>query len=317
MKQIKSFGFLAIAGIISFGFHQCTSDEEIFSGFPIVWEYNNLEAVHDAMNLADTVVLTLTDPSISNTLYGPKGTQFIFPENTIKLNNGGEALPPFTFELLEIYRRGDMIRHNIQTYQSGNPLVSTGMVWLVGKDANGDLLAFNEVQTIFPYQTDADGYQENMKQFTAETQMAPSGPVNSWTGGQNEAVYDADLETFTLADTQPEWNQSAANYELAEDATQFKVRISDLTDFAMAKAFFASDDLTTVTALTSVDQDALKTQPKSIPVGTTGKIVAIALIEGKLNFGIQEVTISGDDEFSLGVNPGTADELKALLNTMN
>lgn len=317
MRKIKSLRLLAIAGIISFGFHQCTNDEEIFSGFPIVWEYESLQAVHDAMNLTDTVVLTIVDPTISNTLNGPKGTQFVFPENSIKLNNGGEALPPFTFQLLEIYKRGDMIRHNVQTFQGANPLVSTGAIWLVGTDANGDALAFNEVQTIFPYKTDANAYQEKMKHYTGEIQMAPSGAIHSWTGGQTEVVYTAESDTFTLSNTKPEWNQSAAPYELGEDATQFKVRIGSTTDFAMAQAFFASNDLTTVAALTSVEQDALATPTKSIPMGTQGKIVAIALIEGKLHFGTQEVTVNGDDEFNVAVNPGTLDELIILLNAMN
>ena len=56
---------------------------------------------------------------------------------------------------------------------------------------------------------------------------------------------------------------------------------------------------------------------KTIPLGVTGKLVGIALIEGKLNFGIQDVTINGDDEFTMSLEQGTIEELQTLLNTLN
>ena len=37
----------------------------------------------------------------------------------------------------------------------------------------------------------------------------------------------------------------------------------------------------------------------------------------KLNFGIQDVTINGDDEFTMSLEQGTIEELQTLLNTLN
>lgn len=319
MKKMKSLGVLAIVSIFMIGFYHCTSDEAIFSGFPTEWDYNNLQEVHDAMNVSDTVLLTIADPTIDNILTGPKGTKLFFPENSATLSGGGEALAPFAIQLIEIYKRGDMISHSIQTYDGQSPLVSAGIIWLEGTDANGDQLVFDGVQAIMPYSTDANGYQDAMTHFIGFSQMAPSGPVMSWTGGQDVVPFDADENEFTIEDVKSDWNHAAALYDFDEgdEKTQFSVQMFGVQEFGFAEVYFASDDFTTVTALTNVSEGKLGTHAESIPLGVSGKLVGVALIEGKLNFDIQDVTINGDDEFTMNLSQGTVEQLKALLSGMN
>ena len=313
---------MAIVLIISmFSFYQCTHDEELFAGFPVEFDFQNLQEVHDTMTLSDTVQLIITDPSVENILEGPKGIRLVFPENACTLPGGGAATAPFNISLIEIFTRGDMIKHNIQTFAAEDPLVSGGMFWLRVTDASGTELALNGVQAILPYQTDAAGYENSMQYFIGNTQQAPSGPVISWGTGNSELTFDEAAGTngeFTIWNVMGGWSNCDAFYELIEgESTQFSVRVPNAPDFTNTQVFFALNDFTTVAALTTVQTDALATYTGSIPTGAQGKIIAISLVEGALHFASQDVTITGDDVFDLPVAPGSIQDLQALLSSLN
>ena len=313
---------MAVILIVSmFSFYQCTHNEDLFSGFPTEMDFQNLQEVHDTMTLSDTVQLVITDPTIENILEGPKGIRLIFPENSCTLPGGGAATAPFNVSLIEIFKRGDMIKHNIQTFAAETPLVSGGMFWLRVTDANGTELALNGVQAILPYQTDAVGYENSMQYFVGTSQQAPSGPVISWGIGESEVSFDAAAGTngeFTIWNIVGGWSNCDAFYELIEgESTQFSVRVPNAPDFTNTQVFFALNDFTTVAALTTVQVDALTTYTGSIPTGAQGKIIAISLVEGALHFATQDVTITGDNVFDLPVAPGSVTDLQNLLNSIN
>lgn len=318
MKKLKSLGLLGIVSIFMLGFYHCTSDEAIFTGFPVEWDYHTLQEVHDELNVSDTLLVVFDDLSGENVISTPNGTQIIIPENGMTISGGNEPTIPLDVRFVEIYKRGEMISHRIQTYDGQNPLVSAGMLWLEGSDADGNPLIFSGVQAIMPYLTDANGYQDAMLQFSGLTQMSPSGPVLSWSGGVNEVLFENN--EFTILELNSDWNHAAAYYEFDEEneeRTQFSVDVEGVDSYELVEVFFTSDEFTTVTALTLVEQERLTTQLQSIPLGVGGKLVGIALIEGKLNFGIQEVTVNGDDEFTMSLEQGTIDELEILLNGLN
>lgn len=318
MKKMKSLGLYGIVSIFMLGFYHCTSDEAIFTGFPIEWDYHSIQEVHDDLNLSDTIQVAIDDLSEEQIINGPQGTQFILPENSITISGGGDPALPIELRFIEIYKRGDMISHRMQTYDGQNPLVAAGMIWFEGSDANGNPLIFDGAQAVMPYQTDANGYEDAMFQFTGFTQISPSGPVLSWSGGVIGVPFENN--EFTVLDLNTDWNHVGAYYEFdeeSEEKTQFSVDIEGVESYEWAEVYFASNDFSTVTALTLVEQDRLTTQLQTIPLGVTGKLVGIALIEGKLNFGIQDVTINGDDEFTMSLEQGTIEELQTLLNTLN
>src|SRR5690606_15806166 len=149
MKQMKPAWIVGIFIISIFTFYQCTNDEDLFSGIPGEIDFATLQEVHDSMTVNDTVELQIMDPTIENIL---EGTQ--------------QAVAPFTVKLIEIFKRGDMIRHNIQTFAAEDPLVSGGMFWVNVTDAAGTELQFTGVQAILPRQTDAAGYENSMEYFT-------------------------------------------------------------------------------------------------------------------------------------------------------
>src|SRR5690625_699516 len=143
MKKLKSLGLYGIVSIFMLGFYHCTSDEAIFTGFPIEWDYHSIQEVHDDLNLSDTIQVAIDDLSEEQIINGPQGTQFILPENSITISGGGDPALPIELRFIEIYKRGDMISHRMQTYDGQNPLVAAGMIWFEGSDANGNPLIFD------------------------------------------------------------------------------------------------------------------------------------------------------------------------------
>lgn len=320
-KKLNPAVFIAVIMTSVFCFYQCTNNEDLFTPGIGVADFTNLQEVHDSLTQNDTVQLQILDPTIENILEGPGGIRLVFPANSCTISGGGTPVPPFTVDLIEIFKRGEMIKHNIQTFAAEDPLVSGGMFWLRVTDANGTELGLNGVQAILPRQTDADGYENDMQYFTGTNQMTPSGPVLSWGLGDSEVTFDEDAGTngeYTIWNIVGGWSNCDAFYNLVdEDATQFSVKVSNALDYTNTQVFFALTDFTTVAALTTVELDALKTYTASIPSGATGKIIAISLVDGELNFASQDVTIAGNDLFELEVAPGTIEQLSTLLESLD
>lgn len=320
MKNSKPAVLVLLLMASVFTFYQCTNNEDIFQGFDLEDTFSNLQEVHDSLTRNDTITFTMTDPEIDNTFEGPQGIRLVFPAGSCT-SGSTSVVAPLTVKLIEIFKRGDMIRHNIQTFAGEDPLVSGGMFWLEVTDANGTVLAFDGAQAILPYQTDAVGYENSMEYFTGTTQIAPSGPVISWGTAQSELSFDDTAGTngeFTIWNIMGGWSNCDAFYDLITDgATQFSVRVPNVIDYSNTQVFFALDNFTTVVSLNTVNADALATYAESIPVGATGKIIAISLIEGQLQMASQDVTIAGDETFDLSVQPATIAELETLLASIN
>lgn len=322
MKKMNPIAMAVVLIVSMVSFYQCTHDEELFAGFPVVHDFQNLQQLHDTLTLNDTVGLSISDPTIENIVQGAQGTKLIVPANSLTLPGGGEATPPFSVSMLEIFKRGDMIRHNVQTFAGQSPLVSGGVLWLQIKDANGATLALNGVQAVLPYRTNASGYENDMQHYTGTNQSAPSGSqIVSWGAGSSEVTYNAGAGVsgeFTIATVSNGWNHAASPLQIPDgQATQFSVRVPNSSDFSQTEVFFTMNEFTTVAALTSVQGDAISTFTGTVPTGAQGKLVAISLVEGALHFGVLDVTVSGDDEFSVSVQPGTVPEFQSLLSAMN
>ncbi|MFV0305021.1 MAG: hypothetical protein ACK5IC_06040 [Moheibacter sp.] len=322
MKKLNSVIVSAIFIASAFSFYQCTNDEELFDGFETEPEFYSLQEVHESLTQNDTIEFSITDPTVDNELEGAQGVRVFFPANAFVDDEGNTITEgPLTVKLIEVFKRGDMIRHNIQTYASEDPLVSGGMFWLAVSDANGDEVAFSGTEATLPYQTDATGYEYAMQYFTGTTQTAPSGPVISWGVNQAEFLFDesaGENGEFTIWEILGGWSNCDAFYDLLTDgATQFSVKVTNVVDYTNTQIFFALDDFSTIASLNTVDGDALVTYTESIPVGATGKIIAISLVDGELQLASQDVTIAGDDVFELQVQSATIIDLESLLTSID
>src|SRR5690606_32119418 len=107
MKKMNPIAMAVVLIHSMASFYQCTHDEELFAGFPVVHDFQNLQQLHDTLTLNDTVGLSISDPTIENIIQGAQGTKLIIPANSLTLPGGGEATPPFTVSMLEIFKRGD------------------------------------------------------------------------------------------------------------------------------------------------------------------------------------------------------------------
>lgn len=322
MKNFRSIAVAVIFSIAAFSFYQCTNDEGLFSGFEYEPDFANLQEVHDIMNQNDTVQFTIDDLSIENNFTGPKGIRLFFPENSCTIGAGDPALP-IVIQLIEVFRRGEIVSHNMQTYANQTALVSGGIFWLTGKDANGNPVNFNNVKAIIPYKTDADGYEYEMLHHTGTTQTKPSGMINSWNTGGAAISFDEEAGVngeFAVGDVVSGWNGNEAPYnfdEEGDEATQFTVQVSNSSGLEKTEVFWLSDEYTLVSGIPNVEGGAFSTYNASVPKGAEGKLIAIALVDGKLNFSTQNVTVNGDDNFVIEVAPGDISELMALLNSLN
>ncbi|MFA7686342.1 MAG: hypothetical protein WCY25_00595 [Moheibacter sp.] len=321
MKNFKPLTLVVALFVSTFAFYQCTNDEGLFT--PIFdLDFATLDELHDSIS-SDTVRFQVLTSEADTILEGPQGIRLVFPLNSIGSGgSGGSSVPPYDVELIEIFRRGEMIAQNIQSFENDNPLVSGGMFWLRVTDANGNLQNLNGVQAILPRQTDADSYEDEMVYFTDETQTTPSGSVLSWgINADGEVSYDAgagDNGEYTMYDILNGWNHSAAIVDLIpSESTQFSVKVPNVEDYSDTEVFFAWGEFTTVAALTNLSGDALNTYTGSIPTGTTGTIIAISLVEGSLYFASQSVTVAGDDVFTLQVAPGTVPQLETVLASLD
>lgn len=321
MKKMKSLAVAMLFSFAAISFYQCTNDEDLFKGFEHEPDFHSLQEVHDMMNVSDTATTTITNVATVNIFNGPKGTRLTFPENSIKLVSGGEPVTPVTLKMVEVYKGGEIVRHNMQTFKNQSSMISGGIFWLGGTDATGSEIKVEGAQAILPYKTKAAGYQEDMSYHSGQLQTKPSGNVNSWTSGSGNVTYDAAAGTngeFTIENIGAGWNAPLSAYDFGESSgTQFSVQITNSSNLEKTEVFFVSSDYTLVAALTNAENGILSAQAGSIPNGMSGKLVAIALIDGKLSFGAQDVVINGSDSFSFGINEGELAALNALLNGIN
>ncbi len=319
MKKFKSITLVTAFLISIFTFYQCTNDEGLFTPIYDI-DFANFDELHDSIS-SDTIRFQILTADADTILEGPQGIRLVFPLNSLSGGGGGTSIPPYNVELIEIFRRGDMIAQNIQTFAGDASLVSGGMFWLRVTDANGSVQNLNGVQAILPYQTDATGYENSMQYFVGASQTTPAGPVLSWGLGQSELTFDEDAGAngeFTIWSIMGGWsNCDAFSQFVGETPTQFKVKVTNVSHYTDTKIFFALDQYTTVAALTTLEGDALKTYDNSIATGATGTIIAISLVDGKLQFASQHVTVAGNDVFNLQVQPGTVPALQTLLNSLD
>lgn len=320
MKNFKHITFFAILVISVTTFYQCSNDEGLYTPISEEDTFANFDELHDSIS-KDTIKLQILDPAVETILTGDEGIRLVFPANSCTLPAGAVAVAPFTVELIEIFKRGEMIAQNIQTFADDAALISGGMLWVRVTDANGAELTLNGVQAILPYQTDAAGYENSMQYFTGENQNAPSGPVLSWGEGNSDLGFDSEAGAngeFTIWNIMGGWsNCDAFNQFTGQAPTQFSVKVSNVTNFNNTKVFFALDEFSTVAALTTPVVGGLKTYDNSIATGATGKVIAISLVEGQLQFGAQDVTVAGNDEFTLEVQPGTLAQLETILGSLD
>lgn len=220
---------------------------------------------------------------------------------------------------MEVFKRGDFVKHNIQNYETTDPLASGGAFWVLVVDSQNNIVNLEGVEAYIPYQTDADAYENSMKAFKHGFFVTPYGSITTWQGIETAITFDplADVNgEFHHPNVLREWNH-IGNHLIMEEATQFSVKVTNVTDYTNTQFFFVLDEFTTVSGIFYPEGDQLEAYIGSIPKNATGKLVAFSLIENQLYFTSQDVTINGDDHFDLTVAPGTIEDLNALLDTMN
>jgi hypothetical protein len=322
MKITNKISLILVGMLLSLLTIQCSNDEGLYQELfddPIV--FSSLDEVQDSLTKNDTINFEILSNESDTTLIGLGGIRLTFPAGCIGGGNPSSAVPPFSVKLIEVFKRFQMISHSIQTFEGQNTLVSGGMFWLEVRDANNNIMSLNGVRADVPYKTDASGFENSMLYFTGTTQTSPAGPIISWGPTQTEIGFDAsagDNGEFTIWNILGGWSNCDAYMNIAgSDATQFTAKVTNVADYSNTKIFMTLDNLTTVAALTTLEGDKLKTYEASIPMGASGKIIAISLVDNVLSFAKQDITISGDDHFDLTVAPGTLEELQALLETID
>jgi hypothetical protein len=326
MKFTNKIAYSISVLFLSLFILQCSNDEGLFQeniDDPIL--YSSLEELQDSLLENDTINFEIPTDETDTTFTTPGGIRLIFPPNSIIPGGGGGGggtgtpVPPYTVNVIEIFKRGDFVRNYTQTYENEFPLVSGGAFKVQVRDSNGNLVGIENVQAYVPYKTDATGYTNTMKAFEFVGIPILAGSINNSSEIQTPIVFDPNAGPtgeFYHANILSSWNHIGNRLNMTE-STQFTVNVTNVPDYLDTRIFFVMDDFTMISGIYTPDGNQLTTQLASVPKNATGKLIAFSLIEDQLYFTSKDVTIHGDDHFDLSVEPGTIEDLSNLLDTMD
>lgn len=317
-------------------FYQCTNTDSLYEYNPIDNQYfEKLNDVHDSLAsfTNDTIYFQWDDPTQDTMFTTPEGAEIFFPgASSSSGDNPCAGCPtPYTVSFIELYRRGDMVKHNVTSFwrdvNNKESTVSGGMLHLKMIDGSGQEITgvHGNIYSKIPNRTFAEGFYDEMMPFIGVGIGTPSGSlVGSYWENPVEGAsvsYDPDEGQngkYTLTHMMIGWNQPGADYTNPMNATQIYVKTSPVDEvYADTEVFFISKDHTAVIPLTQTEDGYIKTEDGVIPNGIGGSILGISVIDGQLYFGREQVVVTGNDFYELIMEQGTMEELLTMLNTFD
>ncbi|MEZ4684519.1 MAG: hypothetical protein R3B47_00175 [Bacteroidia bacterium] len=232
--------------------------------------------------------------------------------------NGLAITGPVQVFLREFYSRKDIVLSGVNTNSYSQMLVTGGAIELRA-ELNGsplDLDPSASIAVAFPGKTDVNGYENQMQQFVSDDDpLKPAQGFNWRMGNERPARVDTTNGSlgFILNDVQLGYTNCDALYAIpSNDRTQFEVIVSG-DDGGETQVFMLVKDLSTVINLYTRNGPAYTTYAGSVPMGLEATLVAISVVNGQLHYGSKKITVAGNDNFTVAVNPGTTSGLENLL----
>lgn len=321
---MKKYNFILF--IFAFlAFQSCDNTEAYFGGESGVIEnpdiYSRLSDIVKFDNVpTDTLSFsTMADDSVM----GSFGLKIKLPAGSCT-GGGSATLPPELFVVLREYPTlQKMAMSNVQTVSDEELLVTGGNFWWKIIDANG-----TEYQLSQPSQVTAEqpvvldmGNYRNMAAYYKGNLMTSGGQeVLNWTLSNNgEAGWGQGdgQNIFTYYGLDLHWANCDALYDYPGARTQFTAAFNTTATLQEGEQMMLLiiNDFPSVVNITPREGANFVTYPNSIPVGITGTLIGIALdSEENLHIGSTEITVAGDDSFTVDLSEGTVTQLQGLIN---
>lgn len=311
--------------IAFFAFQSCTNEDAYFpggSGDNIIQNYSRLSDLINFENVpTDSLEFNTTmDDDVTST-HG--GTKIYLPQGCIAAN-GTDPLPETLYVVLREYLTKDkMFWGNVQTESNGQHLVTGGNFWWKVIDAEGNdyqLSSPSQARVEMPVVLDMGTYESSAGYFTGTEVLANDQVVLNWNQANNSQEVWIDNDVFNAYGIELGWVNCDVFYNYDGDRTQFRVMLNPdnpVQDDEQMVVLFP-DDYPSVINIYTRDGAYFTTYDDSIPMGLTGTLVGLALDEnGNVYFGSLDITVAGDDEYTIDLSQGTPAALANLILQIN
>ncbi|MDO5509326.1 MAG: hypothetical protein Q4F57_01385 [Weeksellaceae bacterium] len=216
-----------------------------------------------------------------------------------------------------------MMWGNVHTVSNEKMLVTGGAFWWTA------ITPENSTVTVSPSSaraevnvaTNVGAYRDQMTYYRGTEQAAGNQTVLNWSQVQPaEAGFQGQSNTFVINDLQMGWTNVDALYNYSEDATtQFSVQLNNLTGAAPGetRVFMVASEVPSLMNITNSNDGLFTTYTNSIPVGLNATLIGIAMrVDGSFLVGTLPITVAGDDQFQIDLQPRTYQELVQIVNSV-
>lgn len=270
----------------------------------------------------DAQTITISDPTIAQTITGADGTEISIAANAFTDGNNDPITTPVTAKLNEYLSLENMILGNAQTESNGQILVTGGSFDLTFEDENGATANVNnpfDLQAKIPVQTNVAGLENDLQYYKGNRTTVDGKEIVDWELGQNSEAWFTE-GAFNIAGLDQGLSNCDVLYDMTGDTpTQFEVTIDGVTDYSQSTVWMFIEDFPSIIMVYSLNdtEDALETYANSIPLGLNITLVAITVdADNYLKFGSIEGQVAGDDIFNVTTDYGTTAELSTLIQTI-
>ncbi len=227
---------------------------------------------------------------------GSLGTHFIFPKNCFTDANGKSVSGDFTIEIVEVYTRDEMIRHNLNTTSNNKLLESGGMAYVRASNSDGELSLASYAQYTVEFPT--DNQIKGMQLFYGDTSsgnldwVPKPAPVTK--GGDWDYAAQQSLDKYVFTSSKLGWI-NCDHFLLNYVVTDLVVESNDTAGVSFCLVF---KDFNSI-MLRDLNADEITF--RNVPVGQTATIVAFRKTEAGAFYASQQVKLEDNMHQSISM----------------
>lgn len=277
--------------------------------------YNNLEAFFKAK--APKKQLFTIDPSLTQTITGAQGTNVTFFSNSFTDATGALVTTPVQVQLIEIFKKGDMILSEKMTSSYGYLLESGGEFFLKATSGGQEVFLNQDYQMIVPIVA-ATSNPSAMELFVLNLSLPDSATwipadSSSWVsvdtsgtiGGQTYPNYNFYFDGLTWINCDYFWPNTSPRINL-----NIEPALSDVL-LTSVRAYLVFNSLN---AVLPAYAQGTSLKVSNVPTGETATIVIIGMNSTQFYVGTKAITITNSNTITV---PMSAVSEAQLISTIN
>lgn len=306
-----------------FALQSCDQTEAYFGGSGNGNTPGNFSRLSEVIKHENVQTDSLSfNPNEASTLTGAFGVEISIPANAVE--RSGTALPDELFVVLREYPNlQKMALSNVQTESNQEMLVTGGNFWWKIVDAEGNdwnLTQPSQVTATQPVTLNMGSYAAGAGYYSGDIITANNQNVLNWTLVRNSDSSMGENNIFTYYGLQIGWANVDILYDYPGDRTQFTASLNTDAEIQPGQEMLLLivQDFPSVINIYNKQGDNFVTNANAIPVGLNGALVGIALTtDNELLIGSTDITVAGDDNFTVDLAPGNINTLSSLLSQVS